>query len=157
MIHRHLPRLFRLQSLQARGDRGSATAAVLLFVPLFLLLASFVIDLGGEISQREHATDLAEQAARYAAQNVDTTTLRSTGTAVIDPSMSDCNARVQQFATSSGLSTADASLAHCTTLNGNTVTVSIQISYSPILLGTFVPGGTEVTGTGSAEALTAAQ
>ena len=145
----------RLHPFPTGDDRGSATAAVLIFMPVFLLLASFVIDLGGEISQRERATDLAQQAARYAAQDIDTSALRSQGTISID--LGACEARVNQFAQSSGLSSADFRFEGCNSDAANQVSVSLQIQYKPILLGTLTGGTTWVSGTGSAQALNGPQ
>lgn len=150
----HLSRLPRLPR-HPHGDRGSATAAVLIFMPVFLLLASFVIDLGGEISQRERATDLAQQAARYAAQDINTGTLRAQGGIQIN--LDDCEARVDQFARSSGLSPGQYTVLPCTSTAANQVSVSIRIEYTPILLGTLTGGTTWVTGSGSAQALNAPQ
>ena len=52
-------------------DRGSGAGAVIIFALVFLSLAAFVIDGGMSISKRERAADIAEQAARYAAQDID--------------------------------------------------------------------------------------
>ena len=53
-------------------DRGSGAGAVIIFALVFLSLSAFVIDGGLSISKRERAADIAEQAARYAAQDLDT-------------------------------------------------------------------------------------
>lgn len=52
-------------------DRGSGAGAVIIFALVFLSLSAFVIDGGMSISKRERAADIAEQAARYAAQDID--------------------------------------------------------------------------------------
>ena len=145
----------RLRLPRPGDDRGSATAAVLIFMPIFLLLASFVIDLGGEISQRERATDLAQEAARYAAQDIDTGTLRAQGTVAID--VDACQARVDQFAQTSGLNADDYKFEGCSSNAADQVSVSLQIQYKPILLGTLTGGTTWVSGTGSAQALNGPQ
>jgi Flp pilus assembly protein TadG len=143
----------RHQRLRSARDRGSAAAAMVMFIPLFLLLAAFVIDVGGMISQRQRAEGLADQAARYAAQDIDMATLRSTGTAVVDTAA--CPARVQQFMVANGLPAEDATCI--APQDGAAVTVQVTLDYQPIMLGTSFGLSNTVKATGNASALTAAQ
>lgn len=59
------------------ADRGSGAAAVIIFAIVFMALAAFVVDGGLSISKRERAADIAEQAARYAAQDINIEQLRA--------------------------------------------------------------------------------
>ncbi len=135
-----------------RGDRGSGAAAVLIFAFVFLSLAAFVIDGGLSISQRERAADIAEQAARYAAEDIDQAALRSNGAVVIN--YADCGARVRQFARQSGLGGADVAASGCTTATTRQVTVRIRLTYRPVLTGMFYDRPLQVRGTAQAVPLT---
>jgi Flp pilus assembly protein TadG len=133
-----------------RGDRGSGAAAVIIFALLFLTLAAFVVDGGLSISKRERAADIAEQAARYAAEDIDQAALRGNPSRTVI-NAADCDARVQQFVQQSG---ADVTLAQCTGATANRVDVEIKLTYRPVLTGLFYNGDITVTGTAAAEVLT---
>lgn len=134
-----------------RDDRGSGAAAVLIFALVFMAIAAFVVDGGLSISKRERAADIAEQAARYAAQDLDTEALRD-GRAVINTA--DCDTRVQTFAQQSGLDLADALASHCTLALPDRVEVTVQLTYRPMLTGFFYDHDIVVHGTAAAESVT---
>ncbi len=142
----------RLPSRRADRERGSGAAAVVIFGFVFLALAAFVIDGGLSISQRERAADIAEQAARYAAEDVNQADLRANGKVVIDSA--DCAARVRRFAVDSGLAPADVAASGCTSANARQVTVVIRLTYRPVLTGMFYSHPLHVTGTARADPLT---
>jgi Flp pilus assembly protein TadG len=135
-----------------RDDRGSGAAAVIIFAVVFMGLAAFVIDGGLSISQRERAADIAEQAARYAAEDIDQGALRKGGTVVIHDA--DCTTRVRQFAQQSGLSGADVAASGCTAATGQQIQVTIQLTYRPVLTGLFYDAPLQVHGTAKADPLT---
>lgn len=135
-----------------REDRGSGAAAVIIFSFVFLALAAFVIDGGLSISQRERAADIAEQAARYAAEDINQADLRANGTVVIN--FADCAARVRQFAVDSGLGPDDVAASGCTAADAKEVTVEIQLTYRPVLTGMFYDHPIQVHGTAQADPLT---
>lgn len=60
-----------------RTDRGSVTLYVLIFSFAAFMLASLLVDGGTAISARERAADIAEQAARAAADDISISSLRS--------------------------------------------------------------------------------
>jgi Flp pilus assembly protein TadG len=62
------------------GDGGAAAVLLLLLTPALFGLAGLVLDGGTHLAARQHAADLAEQAARAGADQLDTSTLRATGT-----------------------------------------------------------------------------
>ncbi len=134
------------------ADRGSGAAAVIIFASLFMVLAAFVIDGGLSISQRERAADIAEQAARYAAEDIDQGALRNNGTVVIN--YANCAARVRQFAQQSGLSGPDVAASGCTDAAADHVQVEIRLTYRPVLTGLFYNAPIEVHGTAKAVPLT---
>ncbi|MDF9813816.1 hypothetical protein M2266_003047 [Streptomyces sp. SPB162] len=141
----------------ARDDRGSGTAAVLMFALVFMTLAAFVVDGGLSIHKRERAADIAEQAARYAAQDIDVEALRDApaGTAP-RINTANCDARVKDFARQSGLSIPDAQASGCdmAKTNDQHVEVRIQLTYSPTLTGFFYSKDFTVHGTAAAEIAT---
>jgi Flp pilus assembly protein TadG len=141
-----------LRTRLRNNDRGSGAAAVIIFAALFMVLAAFVIDGGLSISQRERAADIAEQAARYAAEDIDQTALRNHGTIVINDA--DCTARVRQFAQQSGLSAPDIAASGCTDAATDHVQVEIQLTYRPVLTGLFYNAPIAVHGTARAVPLT---
>lgn len=137
------------------GDRGSGAAAVLIFALLFMSLAAFVIDGGLSISKRERAADIAEQAARYAAEDIDTTALRNATTRTLPViNDGDCDQRVKDFAQQSGLDAADVNASHCTFAGPYRVEVTVQITYRPMLTGFFYDHDIVVHGTAAAESVT---
>ena len=64
-----------------------------------MMLAGLVVDGGLAISERQHAGDIAEQAARAGADDLDQNALRA-GTYVLDPSACDL---ARNVVTASGL------------------------------------------------------
>ncbi|MEU6079249.1 pilus assembly protein TadG-related protein [Streptomyces sp. NPDC047108] len=133
-------------------DRGSGAAAVIIFAVLFLTLAAFVVDGGLSISQRERAADIAEQAARYAAQDLDQEALRANGGAPIN--YQNCGARVQAFVREEGLSGHDVAGARCLDGSPEFVEVEVQLTYQPVLTGLFYSGSLTVRGEARAEVRT---
>ncbi|MBC3992182.1 pilus assembly protein TadG-related protein [Streptomyces buecherae] len=133
------------------ADRGAGAAAVILFAFLFLALAAFVVDGGMSISQRERAADIAEQAARYAAQDIDEAALRASGGTSAPINYENCGARVRQFAREAGLSGPDVAASRCVSANAEQVEVEIQLTYEPVLTGLFYNGSFTVRGSSKAE------
>jgi hypothetical protein len=121
------------------GDRGSGAIAVVIFALLFVALAGFVVDGGMAISKRERAADLAEQAARYAAQDIDVAALRNaTGKGATAPILLDnCQNDVQHYLQTAGVEPGDVRQAGCDMGKSTTavVYVFVQITYKPMLSG----------------------
>jgi Flp pilus assembly protein TadG len=138
-----------------RDDRGSGAAAVLIFALVFMALAAFVVDGGLSISKRERAADIAEQAARYAANDIDQEGLRgSTGGTGAVINTANCDARVRAFARDSGLDAADVAASGCTLTRPDRVEVTVQLTYRPMLTGFFYDQDVVVHGTAAAELVT---
>ncbi|MFD9306320.1 pilus assembly protein TadG-related protein [Streptomyces sp. NPDC060048] len=142
--------------LTARGadldDRGSGAGALIIFSILFLALAAFVVDGGMAISQRERAADVAEQAARYAAQDIDRAALYA-GTGGAPIRFQNCDARVREFAVQAEMSIPDRMASGCVAANAQQVQVEIQLTYQPVL-GLYHRGPVKVRGRAIAESLT---
>ncbi|POM27257.1 TadE-like protein [Actinomadura rubteroloni] len=66
-------------------DDGTISLYVVLFAPSVLLLAGLLVDGGLAIHARQRAADIAEQAARAGANQIDDAALRRTGKPVLDP------------------------------------------------------------------------
>lgn len=62
-------------------DRGTIAMYTVLFTPVVFLLAGLLVDGGLAIHARQRAADMAEQAARAGADNIDEDALRRTGRA----------------------------------------------------------------------------
>lgn len=75
---------------RARGDRGTVAIFTTIFAVFVLMLAGLLVDGGLMIHARERAADIAEQAARAAADDVDVPYLRQTGQARILASDAPC-------------------------------------------------------------------
>ena len=69
----------------AASESGAAAVLLLLLTPALFGVAGLVLDGGRQLAARQHAADLAEQAARAGADQLDTATLRATGTAQLNP------------------------------------------------------------------------
>ena len=132
-------------------DRGSGAGAVIIFALLFLSLSAFVIDGGLSISKRERAADIAEQAARYAAQDIDLDALYGNAAGGAPINFQNCDARVKAFAQEMGMSAADTGASHCVAANANEVQVEVQLTYSPVFTGLFYGGDVTVRGEAVAE------
>ncbi|MEU7604785.1 Tad domain-containing protein [Streptomyces sp. NPDC040724] len=142
--------------LAARGaaldDRGSGAGALIIFSILFLALAAFVVDGGMSIAQRERAADIAEQAARYAAQDIDRAALYA-GTGGAPIRYQNCGARVRQFTQKAEMSLPDQTASGCIAADAQRVQVEIQLTYRPVL-GLYHRGPVTVRGRATAESLT---
>lgn len=166
---RRLGRRIRLRvSRRTRGERGSLSVVTVLWSLVIVMVAALVIDGGLAISQRERAADLADQAARAEAQNIDQGTLRTSAAAQI--AGDDC-ARAQAYLASAagsihygtagidqgygneGAGEGPDGCALSGAAPGNTVSVSVHLTYAPFVFDLF--GGTiTVTETGTATAAT---
>ncbi|MGH6655148.1 MAG: TadE/TadG family type IV pilus assembly protein [Actinocrinis sp.] len=119
-----------------RGERGSFTFAVVLWALMAMILAGLVVDGGLAISERQHAGDIAEQAARYAADDLNQGDLRI-GRYVLNL---DACANAVKVGEASGLPRDSVTCDPPGTIMVNgvvlpTITVHVKISYSPILVG----------------------
>jgi Flp pilus assembly protein TadG len=139
-----------------RDERGSFTIFVVLWSLVIVMVAALVIDVGLSISQRERAADLANQAARAEAQNLSTLVLRQSGGIQIQGGCGEADAYLTSAASSVHYGTAKLDTGFgdggCQ-LNapGNSVTVQVQLTYSPFVFDLF-SGTVTVTESGTATA-----
>ncbi|WP_437063516.1 TadE/TadG family type IV pilus assembly protein [Streptomyces sp. enrichment culture] len=132
-------------------DRGSGAGAVIIFALVFLSLSAFVIDGGMSISKRERAADIAEQAARYAAQDIDREALYDDVGGPAPINYENCDARVKAFAAEMDMTGTDIAATHCVTADAAQVEVEVQLTYSPVFTGMFYGGDVVVHGQAVAE------
>ncbi|MGW1542412.1 pilus assembly protein TadG-related protein [Streptomyces sp. NPDC002309] len=135
----------------ALDDRGSGAGAVIIFALVFLSLSAFVIDGGLSISKRERAADIAEQAARYAAQDIDLEALYEDEGGPAPINHENCDTRVRNFAREMDMTGADIAASHCVAADAERVEVEIQLTYSPVFVGMFYGGDVVVHGQAVAE------
>jgi Flp pilus assembly protein TadG len=132
-------------------DRGSGAGAVIVFALVFLSLAAFVIDGGLSISKRERAADIAEQAARYAAQDIDREALYDNEGGPAPINFQNCDARVKAFAREMDMNGADVAATRCVAASAQQVDVEVQLTYAPVFTGMFYGGNVVVHGRAVAE------
>lgn len=109
-------------------DGGAVSVLVLLLTPMLLALAGLVWDGGLAISARQQAADLAEQAARAGADQLDLDAARASGSNLIDTARARAAAcrYVQVAAPGVGCQA---------TATGQQVTVQVATTTSTALLG----------------------
>jgi ketopantoate hydroxymethyltransferase len=114
------------------AERGSITVFIVFFTLVALALASLLVDVGNAVNAQERAADLAEQAARAAANAIDVADLRS-GTVAIDQvrACADALNLIQAYAAASRL---DAAMtAPCTYPSPRQVTVYVSVTTTPLI------------------------
>jgi Flp pilus assembly protein TadG len=134
----------RMPGLPRRDERGSFTFIVVFWALMTMLLGGLVIDGGLAITERQRIGDIAEQAARAAADDLNQDQLRQGNYALDSTYSAQCDAVVQ----ASGLDPASA-ITECLQtgtkqLAGGqvvpVVTVRLTFTYNPILLSMFYSG-----------------
>ena len=116
------------------SERGSGAIFAIFFTMIVLVLASLVIDGGTALSMREQAANIAAEAARKVAGNIDQKALRA-GVIQIDPG--SCTTLADQVTAAYGAGT----VTGCT-VDGRDVTVTVRLTYRPLLLGALRPSET---------------
>jgi Flp pilus assembly protein TadG len=140
-----LLRRWRARSARPVAERGSATIFVVGFAVVLFAGAGLAIDGGRAINARDKATDVAEQAARAGADQLDLVALRRDTTMILDQGA----ARVQadSFVTTAGY-------APTTTVAATSVTVRASATYKTALLGIIGINSIDVSGIATANAAT---
>jgi type II secretory pathway pseudopilin PulG len=114
------------------AERGSVTVFVVSFTLVALALASLLVDVGNAVNAQERAADLAEQAARAAANAIDVADLRS-GTVAIDQTRAcaDASNLIQAYAAASRVEAA--MTGPCTYPSPRQVTVYVSVTTAPLV------------------------
>lgn len=124
-------------------ERGSATIFVVGLAVVLFAGAGLAIDGGRAINARDKATDVAEQAARAGADQLDTAALRDDGTVVLDQGAA--RTRADTFVTEAGYAP-NTSFDNAT----DTVTVRASMTYRTAILGIIGINSIDVSGFASA-------
>jgi len=152
----------RVARRRQRDERGSFTLFTILWSFLILLLAALTIDGGLAITQRERAEDIADEAARAQAQNLNQGQLRGSGQADINLGDGCGLAKAYIADAAPSVNYGTASFVSCGyvpvavrvpgaagTVETQAVNVVVQLTYSPFVFDIF--GGTiTVTESGTA-------
>lgn len=143
MLKRRVPR-----PGQPDGERGSITVFVVVFAIAVVFLTGLILDGGIALNARERAVDIAGQAARAAAGDIDLTTLEGGGKPVIGAgACARAQELIQQYAAidNGGVDKVDSTeMVMCRAPQGaEEATVEVRISTTPIvgILGGFVEYG----------------
>jgi Flp pilus assembly protein TadG len=125
-------------------DRGSVTLFFAIFSIAAFAMLSLLVDGGTAINARERAADIAEQAARAAANTIDITTLRSAaGTVQIGAGA--CAAAGHIVGLYQTTSHTTASMTSCNAARGATqAMVTVSVTTAPVI-PMFFPSITETT------------
>lgn len=124
-----------------RGEDGSVTAFVVIFVAALILLAGLVIDGGLALAARVRAINEAQAAARAGAQAIDLGSYRAGEPLALDPEQARQAARAYLAATGH-----DGSVS----VHGNEVEVTVRITQPMQILGLGGIASLTVTGHGAA-------
>jgi len=175
LLHRVRHRIRERVSELPRDDRGSLSVAVVIWTPIVLVLCAFVVDVGFLISNREHANNLAEQAARRVADDLNQAMAHQYGGTmrvnVDDPTSNDpasttrngtCVTDAKDYFTATGTAVTDhvdLATIQCTVTNNPTtanlaaqarITVTLRMTYRPLFGGILVGDTATVEATGTA-------
>jgi hypothetical protein len=131
---------------------------LLVLTPALFALGGLVLDGGRQLSARQQAADLAEQAARAGADHLDLTALRGNPAAGTSSDGGPLDVPAAKTAACRYVTTADPA-ATCTatvdsTSNGQRITVRVRTTSSTVLLGLIGVNHLHTDATGSAVAVT---
>lgn len=138
-------RRWRVTPARRATESGSATIFVVGFAMVLFAGAGLAIDGGRAINARDKATDIAEQAARAGAGQLDQVALRNGGAVVLDQDAA--RARADSFVTLAGY-------VPTTTTAANSVTVRASATYRTALLGIVGINTIDVSGIATASPAT---
>ncbi len=111
-------------------DRGSISVLVVFFAIIALMLAALLVDVGHALNARERAADIAEQAARAGANDIDVAALRA-GVVQID-TLTACGRAASLVAAYRAGSGFDAT-ADCTHVSPQQITITVSVTTKPLI------------------------
>ena len=125
-------------SLTSERDRGSVAVFTVVFAVAVVLLTGLILDGGIAMNARERAADIAGQAARAAAGDIDVGALQTTGRAVMaQGACAVADQLIQHYAQldSGGVDKVDtATMLSCQAQPGTAVaTIEVQITTQPLV------------------------
>ncbi|MEV4891082.1 pilus assembly protein TadG-related protein [Nonomuraea sp. NPDC055795] len=129
------------------GERGSMSVFTVLFSVVVFLLAGLLVDGGAAINAKLRATDIAEQAARAAADQVDVEHLRATGQARLLGESEVCG-RADEVVTAHDAD--EVARGDCAVSGGAEVRVTVTVRWDAFFLGALGFTGSEMEGEATA-------
>ncbi|MGP3911820.1 pilus assembly protein TadG-related protein [Nonomuraea sp. NBC_00507] len=130
------------------SERGSMSVFTVLFSVAVFLLAGLLVDGGAAINARLRAADVAEQAARAGADQIDVDHLRATGETRLLGDDQVC-ARADEIVAAQGGD--DVTSGECSVGQGQAlVTVSVRVRWEAFFLGAIGFPGDEAIGEATA-------
>lgn len=105
-------------SRRLRGDEGTVTAMVAVLALALVMVAGLAYDGGQIVAAQATARDLAANAARAGAQEIDLAELRTSGEVVLDPGAA---------ATAAESYLADSGHSGSARVDGDSVTVTVEV------------------------------
>jgi len=143
---------------RCRADEGAAAVLLLVLTPALFALGGLVLDGGRELSARQQAADLAEQAARAGADHLDLTALRDNASAGTTSDGGPIDVPAARAAACRYVTTIDPA-ATCaasidSTADGQRITVRVRTTSRTVLLGLIGVNHLPTDATGSAVAVT---
>lgn len=126
---------------RARTDReeGSIAVFTVVFAIAVVFLLALIVDGGIAMNARQRAADIAGQAARAAAGDIDVATLRAAGVARIGPGACGLAAqlvrRYAQVASTGVDAVTSAAMDTCQVVSASTATVQVTITTRPLIPG----------------------
>ncbi len=132
-------RLLRAAPTEQR-ERGSVAVFTVVFAVAVIFLTALIVDGGIAMNARERAADIAEQAARAAAGNINVAGLRADGVAAIGPgacgrAASLVSAYSQQDSRGVDRVTGATMTSCVATAGTQTATVAVTITTQPLVAG----------------------
>src|SRR6202163_3302337 len=124
----------------AGSERGSVAVFSVVFAIAVIFLTALILDGGIAMNAKERAADIAEQAARAAAGNIDVKALRATGVAAIAagacPLAGHLVASYAQRASTGVDAVTSAAMDNCVApIGAQTATVQVTITTKPLIPG----------------------
>jgi Flp pilus assembly protein TadG len=122
---------------RVKRDRGSVSVWVVMFAVVSIILLALMVDGGQAMLEKVRVADIAEQGARAAADDVNTTSLRADGTVTLGAGY--CNAAttiVNSYASSSQLGPAMTTCQIPSDPPANVpelVSVTVSVTFHPMI------------------------
>ena len=130
----------RMREAAQRREQGSVAVFSVVFAVAVVFLIALIVDGGMAMNAKERAADIAEQAARAAAGNIDIAQLRTAGVAAIGPGACGFAANLVSAYSQQDSSGVDrvtgATMTSCVATAGTeTATVAVTITTQPLVGG----------------------
>lgn len=130
----------QMRGAAQRHERGSVAVFSVVFAVAVVFLTALIVDGGMAMNAKERAADIAEQAARAAAGNIDIAQLRTAGVAAIGPGACGLAANlVSAYSQQDGNGVdrvTGATMTSCVATAGTeTATVAVTITTQPLVGG----------------------